>query len=192
MKRGLYNLIIGGLLLYGFFMNVLVIEKCKDMVIHEGLVCIGYLVVGFIGVLMLQGDGFGIRFFGYNLICVPSGLVLSIILKDYESINIINAIIAALVITAGMMVISMVIPKVFEEMGNGLLIGLTLGIVVNLFISTTWLNWLFVLLFALYVGYDWVCAQQDEATAENAVSYAANLYLDIVNLFTRLLGDKKE
>jgi FtsH-binding integral membrane protein len=73
-----------------------------------------------------------------------------------------------------------------------LLVSLLIGLIVSFFLSSTWLDWIFIIIFSLYVGYDWAMAQEDEPTFGNAVKHAANLYLDIVNLFLRLLSIKGE
>ena len=52
-----------------------------------------------------------------------------------------------------------------------------------------------VALFSLYIGYDWYCSQRYAATPYNAISCATDLYLDIINIFVRLLailGKKKD
>ena len=44
-----------------------------------------------------------------------------------------------------------------------------------------------VLIFAGYLGFDWARAQTYPKTLDNAVDSAADIYVDIVNLFIRLL-----
>ena len=46
---------------------------------------------------------------------------------------------------------------------------------------------LFVLIFSGYIGYDWARANRLPKTLDNAIDSAAALYLDIINLFLRLL-----
>ena len=81
MKRSIYNLIIGLVLLYGFVMNVIIVQAMMPLVpqINIGALCIGYLIVGIIGVFMVTGgDSTFMVFIGYNLICLPSGLLLTV------------------------------------------------------------------------------------------------------------------
>jgi FtsH-binding integral membrane protein len=49
------------------------------------------------------------------------------------------------------------------------------------------LDGLFVLIFSGYIGYDWARANQLPKTLDNAIDASAALYLDIVNLFLRIL-----
>ena len=192
MKRSIYNLIIGLVLLYGFVMNVIIVQAMMPLVpqINIGALCIGYLIVGIIGVFMVTGgDSTFMVFIGYNLICLPSGLLLTVILKDQTVFSIISALYGTVIITAIMMLLATIFPSLFERLGVSLLISLAIGIIVSLFVSGSWLDWIFVILFALYVGYDWTMAQEDEPKLSNAIMHAANLYLDIVNLFIRMLDD---
>ena len=49
-------------------------------------------------------------------------------------------------------------------------------------------------IFSLYIGFDWSRAQVMSKTLDNAVDAAVQIYLDIINLFIRLLkimGKKK-
>ena len=193
MKRNIYNLVIGLTLLYGFIMNVIIVRVATPFVpqINMLALCIGYLVAGIIGVFMVTGcdSTFGV-FVGYNLICLPSGLALAVILRDYNAFDINAALSATVIVTGIMMLLATIYPFIFEGLGKVLLISLIVGLIVSFFVSTTWLDWIFVVIFSLYVGYDWVMAQEDKPNLGNAVKHAANLYLDIINLFLRLLSIK--
>ena len=57
-------------------------------------------------------------------------------------------------------------------------------------VTPQWWDWLVALLFCGYIGYDWAKAQEKRKTLDNAVDSAVDLYLDIINLFVRLLGSK--
>lgn len=48
-------------------------------------------------------------------------------------------------------------------------------------------NWVFVLIFGGNIGYDWYRAQNVAPTADNAIDCTCARYMDIVNLFIRLL-----
>jgi FtsH-binding integral membrane protein len=43
-------------------------------------------------------------------------------------------------------------------------------------------------LFCGYIAYDWAKAQEESPTADNAVDACVGLYLDIINLFLRILS----
>ncbi len=52
---------------------------------------------------------------------------------------------------------------------------------------SAWIDWVVVLIFCGYIGYDWGRANQIPKTLDNAVDSAAALYMDIINLFLRIL-----
>nr|MCR5618576.1 Bax inhibitor-1 family protein [Lachnospiraceae bacterium] len=47
--------------------------------------------------------------------------------------------------------------------------------------------WIGAALFSGYIGYDFWRAQQFPKTLDNAVDCAVDIYLDIINLFLRIL-----
>ena len=53
--------------------------------------------------------------------------------------------------------------------------------------STYYLSSFAAAIFSLYIGYDMYRAQRYPKTADNAVDCAVDIYLDIINLFLRLL-----
>ena len=48
-------------------------------------------------------------------------------------------------------------------------------------------SYVVAIIFALYIGYDFWRSQQYPRTANNAVDCALDIYLDIINLFIRIL-----
>lgn len=53
-------------------------------------------------------------------------------------------------------------------------------------------DWLVALIFCGYIGYDWGRANQIPKTLDNAIDSAAALYMDIINLFLRILNLRGE
>ena len=45
-----------------------------------------------------------------------------------------------------------------------------------------------VLIFSGYIGYDWALAQQRPATVMNALRSSSAIYVDVVNIFIRILS----
>ena len=54
--------------------------------------------------------------------------------------------------------------------------------------SMVWLDWIVVLIFCCYVGFDVSLARNRPKTLDNAVDSACGLYLDLINIFIRLLA----
>ena len=55
-----------------------------------------------------------------------------------------------------------------------------------------WWDFIVALLFCGYVGYDWQQAQSIPKTLDNEIDSVLDLYLDIINIFVRLLGKSKD
>ena len=93
-----------------------------------------------------------------------------------------------------MMALGTSFPKLFEKIIGTITAALLITIIVELVevfllgMHTSILDWLVALIFCGYIGYDWGRANQIPKTTENAIKYAAVLYLDIINLFLRILS----
>ena len=196
-----YNTIIGLILLWGFTVNAIMCTFFQDVFSswNPTAVLIGYFVAVIIGICMSQfSDNPIVSFIGYNLVVLPIGIVLSISLKDYYVSSVTQAFILTTLITLLMIIISSIKPEIFESMGSTLFICFSGVIVIELIMMFTsivtpqWWDWWVALLFCGYIGYDWSKAQEKRKTLDNAVDSAVDLYLDIINLFVRLLGSKDD
>lgn len=199
----MYNLIIGGVLLYGFLINCLMTaffgEAIMTFVYTNPIVFyIGYFVLAITGTIMIRkSDNPAISFVGYNLMVVPIGMVISSIITLYGIAGYSKTVTLAFGITAivtlVMMVISSIFPRLFLSMGRSLGITLLVTIIIEAILlligaDLAIIDYIVVLIFCGYIGYDWAKANTIERTADNAVDSASELYLDIVNLFLRLLS----
>ena len=190
-----YNLTIGGVVLYGVIINALMCYYLAPqiMAINPIVLIIGYFVLAIAGsVITYKSDSPLISFLGYNMVAVPFGAVLTVCVQAYSSEVVFQAFVLTAVITAVMLLMATAFPGVFAGMGKmlfaALLGSLLAGVVCMLFSFTTIiLSWAIAVIFALYIGYDWVRAQQYVHTLDNAVDSALDIYMDIINLFLRLL-----
>ena len=103
-----------------------------------------------------------------------------------------DAFLYTLLISVGMMALVMIRPQFFERIGGilmGALIGLVLceGVLLILHIQQNIMNWLLAAVFSLYIGYDIYRSQNYPKTLDNAVDSALDIYMDIANLFVRVL-----
>ncbi len=190
-----YNMILGAMLLYGFLMNVVLVKVATNFLLsmNPWVFLIGYFVLAIAGtIIVVKSHNPVWSFIGYNLICIPIGAVVAICLPEYDSNLIISAIIVTALVTLIMMVLGIIFASFFKKLGLVLFISLLVGVI---FESIAMLlgyggdifNWLFVVIFSLYIGYDWSKAQQYPKTVDNAIDSAVDLYLDITNLFLRIL-----
>lgn len=196
----LYNLTIGAVLLWGFLMNYLIVNFVPFEAvsqIHPVVFMIGYFVSSFAGIMIYSSsENPWISFVGYNLVVLPIGLLLAIILPLYAAMDpvlIPRAIAMTGMVTAGMMFLGGAFPSFFLSIGRILFISLFLGILVvfGMRLMGTYkpgmFDGLFVVIFSGYIGYDWARANAIPKTFDNAVDSAASLYLDIINLFLTIL-----
>lgn len=196
-----YNIIIGLILLWGFAVNAIMCVFFQDVFLtwNTTTVLVGYFVAAIIGICMSTfSDNPIVSFMGYNLVVLPIGVVLSISVKDYYVSSIVQAFILTTLITVLMIIISTIKPEIFKSLGSTLFICLSGVIVLELIMmiigvsAPQWWDWVVALLFCGYIGYDWSKAQERDRTLDNAVDSAVDLYLDIINLFVRLLGSKDD
>jgi FtsH-binding integral membrane protein len=190
-----YNMVIGGCLAYGFLMNAIMVMVASNffMEMNPIVFLIGYIVCVIAGSFMTSLSRNPIvSFIGYNLIVVPIGALLAVCIPSYDPADIIAAVVVTAMITGVMMLLGIMFREFFSKLGIVLFVSLLVGIVIE-FIAMLLgyggdiFNWLFVIIFSLYIGYDWHKAQAYPKTLDNAIDSAVDLYLDIINIFIRLL-----
>lgn len=200
MTARVYNLTIGFVLLWGFLVNALMCAFTSEFFTamyteHPILFIIVYFVVAIGGIWICNAEmGTGITFLGYNLLVFAVGTVLAIAVPMFDAVSILGACVITVIVTLVMIGVSTIRPEVFLSMGKTLFICLSAAIVIELIMlflgiyhPTLW-DFAIVILFCGYIGYDWAVAQSKRKTLENAVNSCAGLYLDMANIFIRLLG----
>ena len=193
-----YNLIMGGVVLYGLVVNVILCNFSSQIAssINPIVLLVGYIVLCIVGLLISRKSHNAIiSFLGYNLVCVPLGLVIAVMLQAYGGIGskpVQMAFLYTIGITIIMILAAIAFPKLFEKLGKALfiaLIAIAIVGVISMFIQG--MGYIYSLLgaglFSLYVGYDVYRSQQFAKTADNAVDCAIDIYMDIANLFLFLL-----
>ncbi len=192
-----YNIAIGLILLWGFIINIIMCVCCTEIFMQWNPVAIiiGYFVIAIAGIFLSEcSSNAFVSFIGYNMVVVPVGVILSIFLADYDQISVMNALATTVAITLLMILLGSIFPQIFLSMGRVLFVCLT-GVVICEIIflligfstPSIW-DWIVALIFCGYIGYDWAEAQTKLRTLDNAVDSVVALYLDIVNLFMRLLS----
>uniref|UniRef100_Q0I0H5 Histidine kinase n=1 Tax=Shewanella sp. (strain MR-7) TaxID=60481 RepID=Q0I0H5_SHESR len=194
---GLYNLVIGLTLLWGFAVNYMMVSHIDPEAIasvNPWIFFIGYFASCFFGIYLFQRSSNPlVSFIGYNFVVVPFGLIINIVVSQYDPELVTEAIRITGLVTIAMMCLGTLFPAFFQKIVGVLTMALLLVIVIELieiFIFNTHhgiLDWIVVLIFCGYIGYDWGRANQIPKTVDNAVDSAAALYMDIINLFLRIL-----
>ena len=195
-----FNLIIGGMLLYGFVLNYLTVALFAEKVIrlvsdmNPWVFLIGYFVLVLAGNFMVSKGGPALSFVGYTLIAAPIGMVLCLSLSGVPVSIIKSAVLITAIVTLSFMIAGTLFPGFFLKLGRVLFFSLLFTIVGSLISLLLFgrhggmvYEWIGTAIFSLFIGYDWARANTCSRTANNAIDLAAALYLDIVNLFLRLL-----
>ena len=201
-----YNRMIGLMLIYGFGVNALITYFTRVPILNMvysnsgrfSTIFLLFLVAYFalcIGgnAVMRKAETTARCFLGYSMIVVPVGLVVSVGTSVYDPDLITRAMFLTCIVSAGMMLLGILRPDFFFRIGTSLGCALGVAIIVELVSSlifrrsVTVLDWIIVVIMSLYVGYDWARANALQKTAHNAIVVSASLYLDIINIFLRIL-----
>lgn len=193
-----YNTVLGCTIGWGVLLNVILCVFCGDFVasVNPIIFLIAYFACAFGGMaIAYKSDNPIVSFIGYNMVVVPVGLVISSIVSAYGGIGsevVAYAFLYTMIITGCMIALSVIYPAFFSRIGGLLfsaLIGMILCEVFSLLMGfdTYWAAWVGAVIFSLYIGYDFWVSQQYVKTIDNAIDSSVAIYLDIANLFLKLL-----
>jgi FtsH-binding integral membrane protein len=193
-----YNLVIGVVLLWGFVINWAIVQFVPVLSIQSidpVLFLLGYFAPCCFGMHLISNSMDPWKsFIGYNFIVLPVGLVINIAVSHFDSSLVLDAMRITGLVTLLMMALGTSFPKFFEKIIGTITVALLAVIIVELVeifllgIHPDVLDWLIALIFCGYIGYDWGRANKIPKTTENAIECAAALYLDMINLFLRILS----
>lgn len=192
-----FYLIIGAALLFGFLVNALEVMFLTDYFLswNPMVFLIVYLVMVLAGCLMsVLSKNPVIGFIGYCMVVLPLGALLAIYLPAFSYKTITSAFLVTTFLSLFMVILSLVYPRAFSSifalLGIALLVALIYQIVAIFtgFGNSTWVDWLVVLLFSAYVGFDVSLARSRPRTVNNAVASACAIYMDLIYVFIRLVA----
>lgn len=201
ISKTAYNAIICAVLLWGLLINYILCWKVgpyNNIFPNMSPVAflIGYVVVVLIGIGMtVKAKSPVISFIGYNLVVIPFGIAIATIVESYGGIDsavVTQAFLYTLLTAIGILATVIVFPKAFEKIGSAIgiaLLGLIVAEILMLIfhVNQIWTSWIAAGLFSLYLGYDIYRSQQFPKTVKNAVASALDIYMDLANLFIRIL-----
>lgn len=192
-----YNLLIGLVLCWGFLINWVIVRNVDPMwisSINPWVFFIGYFVSCFFGIYLFnRSTDPAISFIGYNFVVVPFGLIVNLIVSQYAPALVIQAIQVTAMVTIIMMIMGSLFPQFFQSIAGGLVVALLAVIIIEavqiffFHMHSDWIDWAVVVIFCGYIGVDWGRANKIPKTIDNAIDSAAAIYMDIINLFVRLL-----
>ena len=153
-----------------------------------------YFVLVLAGNAMVVRGGPALSFIGYTLIAAPIGIVVCMSVQGIPVNTVKSAVLITAIVTLSFMIAGTLFPGFFLKLGRVLLFSLLFTIVGSLICLLLFrgrgysvYEWIGAGLFSLYIGYDWARANTCARTVDNAIDLSASLYLDIVNLFLRVL-----
>jgi FtsH-binding integral membrane protein len=197
LSGSVYNFIIGLTLCWGFLVNAIIVRSISAEAIasvNMFVLIIGYFASCFVGIyLFTKSDKPWISFLGYNFVVVPFGLIINLVVSRYDTALVYDAIRITGIVTFCMMVLGSMFPAFFQRIASALTIALIVVIIVEVveaYIFGTHhgiIDWIVAVIFCGYIGYDWGRANAIPKTVDNAIDSAASLYMDIINLFLRIL-----
>ncbi len=195
--RGVFNLILGAVLCWGFLVNWWMVDNiAPEAALAYGFwpFLIGYFVCCFVGIAMFtKSDKPLISFIGYNFVVVPFGLIVNLVVAQYEPDVVLEAVQVTGLVTVIMMGMGASFPRFFLGLGKILFMSLIAMIIIELLAIFVFgwdrniIDWCVAGVFCGYIGYDWARACSIPATVDNAIDSAASIYMDIINLFLRIL-----
>lgn len=197
ISRKMFYAIIASTLVWGFILTYIISILTADM--HHNLLTILLIGLGLpiIGIIIsAKSKNPFVSFIGFNLVVIGISFILGPILNMYESqysgIVSESALLTAC-ITFIMGASGIIFPNFYSKIGGALFIALICLLIISslgLFFESLrfeGLSYIAATIFALYIGYDMWRASQIPATYDNAIDVCVSLYLDIINLFLRIL-----
>ncbi len=197
---------LGGMVVYGLVVNMIlcfIFDRYTSLFSYfftsKGyLVFIGlYFGLCITGVLVANATVKPIiSFIGYNMIVLPIGLLVAISVYIYGGVDspvVAQALLITVIVTMVMTALSIAKPDIFSSLGKTLgvsLLALLAVSAVSYFTrreeSIIW-TYAGAGIFSLYIGFDIYRAMQYPKTKNNAINCAIEIYMDIINLFLRIL-----
>ncbi len=196
-----FNLIIGAMLLWGFALNYVTValfaRQAMRLVYGTNplIFLVGYFALVLIGNTMVVRGGAVMSFIGYTMIAAPIGIVVCLSVQGVPLNIVKSAVLTTAVVALSFMIAGTLFPGFFLRLGRVLffsLLFMVVGSLISLLLfgrrTGMIYEWLGAGLFSLYIGYDWARANTCARTVDNAIDLSASLYLDIINLFLRILS----
>lgn len=200
MTRSTYSVLVCVFILIGMAMSAITALFTQGMYFPwwSLLIVLAITIGG--SYLSIKAQNPILSFLGYVLIAVPFGAILGPVTAQYTSASIFSVFLVTMVLTIGLGIMGATtkadLSSWFPYLFGGLIVLLCgyfivpitglLGLPIKGALS--WLDWIGVVLFGFLIVFDWNRAMRIPYTKKNALASAVSIYLDILNIFTRLLG----
>ena len=136
---------------------------------------------------------------GVCLLGAALGIMIGPAVATFSTDVVMEGIFSAIAIMVGMSILGVMFPNAFIGMGAYLMAALTAlifaGFAQILFaylgfpqaLDMPWLNLAGILVFTLFVAYDWADAMKKEHTLDNAIDASGGLVIDLANLILKFI-----
>jgi FtsH-binding integral membrane protein len=203
ISRRMYNALTFGLVTISFVVLWGTYQFAADgglnrLFTGNPLIALIVSVVATIGGVILMSVGKAnqsvpLSLVGYALFSLTFGVTLSLTLQRYDVGTITYAFAITACVSGIFLVAGVTFPQFFSRIAGVLIIGLIAVTVVEIVAvmffhaSQTIFDYIIIVLFCGFLGYDSYCMSIDEPTVPNAIFYASDIYIDIVNILIRVL-----
>lgn len=204
MSRGKYIALISALVASGFFLVFIASAFVSDPTFSKmftGTSSVAMLIASIAGLIVglfvqyrgTKTDSIPLCLVGFYLISIVLGILTAIVLPMYDLDTITAAFGGTIVIAIVFGLLGFAFPNFFAKIHGILVVGLLAMIVVEILflilgVSQGWTDWVVLIIFCGFIGYDFYQAVHVPTTKINAVLYATEIYLDLLNVFLRLLS----
>lgn len=188
---------VGIVLSIGFLINYFMVTNINPetvMAINPWVLIGGYFISCLAGCyLSASSDNPLVSFIGFLLVVVPIGVVITPFVNSVDPDIVSKAALFTGLLTAIMGAGGFLFPTLFKSIGGILFWALLAAIIVEITlmfmgVKQSFMDYIVALIFLGFIGYDFAAAQDDEPTMDAAIDRAVSLYLDIINLFIRILS----
>ena len=197
VNDNVYNLAIGATVLWGIIVNILMAQAFGEAICSMNYIVM--IIIYFIGSLgsmavVYKSKNPVVSFLGFTGLSASMGLLLTYFVSFFEIGSILLAFATTAVVAGIMMIAATLFPAFFKGLGRVLFFTLLITVIAEIILSlilgigATAFDFIVVIIFCGYIGYDWAMAQEYPKTLDNAIDRAADIYVDIVNLFIRILS----
>lgn len=204
ISRRAYNLLTFGMVTISFLITWGMYQFVESgalfrtfSAINPVVLLIVYLVGSFGGIIIMsvgkKNQSVPASLIGYALFTLTFGGTLALALTHYDIGTISYAFGITACVSGIFLVAGVTFPEVFSKIGRMLVIALLAVIVVE-FVAViffhadqTIFDYLVIAIFCGFLGYDAYCMSMDVPTVPNAIFYASDIYIDIVNILIRVL-----
>lgn len=192
-----FYLTIALTLLFGFAVNAIEVVFFYDffMTMNPVVFLIAYVVLYLAGSLInALSKNPVLSFIGYCMAVLPLGALLCIYVPTVGISAVRSAFLATAFITVIMGLLAVMYPKffysIFKLITGCLLVAVLYQLFAGIFGWSTFdslIDWLVVIIFSCYVGFDVAQARNRPRTLNNAMRSACALYVDIILIAIRLM-----